>query len=42
MICVHISPVQTYFLLVAYGPVNEQGKVTSKVSFVVRLGQCGE
>ncbi|XP_020612884.1 WD repeat-containing protein 60-like, partial [Orbicella faveolata] len=31
VICVHISPVQTYFLLVAYGPVKEQGKVTSKI-----------
>ncbi|XP_078377920.1 cytoplasmic dynein 2 intermediate chain 1-like isoform X2 [Oculina patagonica] len=28
--CVHISPVQTHFLLVAYGPVKEQGKATSK------------
>lgn len=31
VICVHISPVQTYFLLVAYGPVNEPSKVTSKI-----------
>lgn len=42
MICVHISPVQTYFLLVAYGAVNEPSKVTSKVSFTVKLCQCGE
>lgn len=33
--CVHISPVQTHFLVVAYGPVKEQGKVTSKVSLTV-------
>ncbi|CAH3154809.1 unnamed protein product [Pocillopora meandrina] len=28
--CVHISPVQTYFLLTAYGAVKEQGKTASK------------
>ena len=35
VICVHISPVQTYFLVVAYGPVKEQGKATSKVNITV-------
>lgn len=36
---VHISPVQTHFLLVAYGPVKEQAKATSQVSLfsVVKL-----
>ncbi|KAJ7386827.1 hypothetical protein OS493_006857 [Desmophyllum pertusum] len=29
--CVHISPVQTHFVLVAYGPVKDQSKVTSKI-----------
>lgn len=35
--CVFVSPVQTHFLLVAYGPVKEQGKPTSKVSLVVMV-----
>ena len=30
--CVHMSPVQTHCLLIAYGPVTDKGKITSKVS----------
>ena len=36
---VHISPVQTYFLLIAYGAVKDPGKATSKVSFFMRCGR---
>ena len=34
--CVHISPVQTHFLLIAYGAVTEKGKATSKVRLLIR------
>lgn len=34
--CVHISPVQTHFLLIAYGAVTEKGKATSKINSSVQ------
>lgn len=34
--CVHISPVQTHFLLIAYGAVTEKGKASSKVRLLIR------
>lgn len=36
---VHISPVQTYFLLIAYGAVKDPGKANSKVSLLYGIAR---